>query len=170
MAKNNTKLWRDLSSDEKNGMAALANKLVKLSRSLDHNLQQAFRETCAAALTEVVMSTPVDRSPTARHPGQARGGWTVGVNSRPTTPTPGTHLDTDGNTTLQEGYVEIRQVNSADQVVYIVNDVDYIALLNAGYSGQAPAGFVDKALMKARATFRLRSFLSDAQGGEGGRF
>lgn len=163
-------LFGNMSAAEKSSLASFARRMVKRARSLDQNMQQAFRETAAAALTEVVLSTPVDMSPDAKHSGQARGGWTVGVGSRPSGPSLGSKLDPQGNSTLNEGFVEIRQVNHSGQTIYIINDVPYISLLNKGSSQQAPAGFVDKALMRARATFRLRSFLADNDGGRGGNF
>lgn len=40
------------------------------------------------------------------------------------------------------------------QVLYIYNDLPYIERLNAGYSAQAPAGFVETAVMRASAAVR----------------
>lgn len=150
-----------MSPSDQKGLNDFAKRMVKRARSLDRNLQKAIREIAAVALTELVYTTPVG-SGKDPHPGKARGGWVVELNSKPA-PREDNFLDQSGDATVAQGLVEIRQVDDMSDVIHIENHVPYISELNRGSSAQAPAGFVDKALMKARASMRIRSFLSDAE-------
>lgn len=56
--------------------------------------------------------------------------------------------------TYEEAAIATAQSYRAGQVLTIFSNLPYIEQLNSGYSRQAPAGFVETAIMQARATFR----------------
>jgi hypothetical protein len=90
--------------------------------------------------------TPVDT-------GWARANWFVGIG-RPST-RDGNFLDPDSgdvaeaNSAAETGLGSVLAYTLAAGSVYITNNVPYILRLNDGYSQQAPAGFVQRAIQEA---------------------
>jgi len=85
---------------------------------------------------ELVYTTPVDT-------GRARSNWiaTLGSPSAATRgPMPAYTVIMQAQMTFEAG----RLLSFPD--LYIANNVDYIARLNAGHSRQAPANFVERAV------------------------
>lgn len=123
---------------------------------------KGMRDAAQAFLTEVVPITPVDGGPLGprpgrpigTHPGQARGGWQVGLGSAPTGDTG--RLDTDGDATIAAGVAKLKQYNIVrHRNLHVVNNVEYMGLLNDGSSTQAPAGFVEEAFARADPPSRI---------------
>ncbi len=91
--------------------------------------------------------TPVDT-------GWARSNWLVRMKDRPTSPV-GTRPAKKGDAGVDEGAAEAAIAEFAAGYVinvgnvYISNLVPYVPRLNDGSSKQAPAGFVERAILKA---------------------
>lgn len=71
--------------------------------------------------------------------GRARSGWVITLDS------PSSDIPAVGHTIEAEAAVVTSSVSSA-RTIYIVNNVPYIGILNAGSSRQAPAHFVEAAI------------------------
>lgn len=91
------------------------------------------------ALARVVQKTPVDT-------GRARGNWQVTVG----TPAEGELAVTGRVEPASSGLAALKPFD----VVYIVNNVDYIIYLEGGSSGQAPAGMVAVTVEELRSMFK----------------
>lgn len=152
MPKPKIPLWNQMSPAERKGAADFARRMANLAEEVEENINDGLKEISAVALTEIVYQTPVDRRKNAPHPGQARGGWVVGANTPPVPREPG-HMDEVGTDTIAEGIAELTTLYGHNNTVFIENHVPYINKLNAGSSQQAPAGFVEKALVQARSRF-----------------
>lgn len=85
----------------------------------------------------VVSSTPVDT-------GRARGNWQVSLGF-PVVEEQDL-VDKAGTVTIAAGAAVIRSRQSG-QTIFISNNVPYIGRLNQGSSSQAPANFVEMAVM-----------------------
>lgn len=105
------------------------------------------KKTALAIDAELVISTPVDE-------GRARSNWTLTLGM-PTPPdevfepyTPGE----GGSTGAANAQAAMDQARTAlsdrrtGQEVHITNNLPYIGKLNDGWSAQAPAGFVERAI------------------------
>ena len=133
-------------------------RITQIGKGVVVETDKTVRMAALAADQAVVLSTPVDK-------GRARSNWIValGAPSRATIEpySPGEDGSTGGaNTTaaLAQGAAAIAgysgQVHGA---IAISNNLPYIERLNQGYSAQAPAGFVEKAVQSAvRAVRKAR--------------
>jgi hypothetical protein len=126
-------------------LAQFAKNMKALSVQVEVNTTAEWRK-CALAVDQALVSgTPVDT-------GRARSNWRVTTGS-PASGTrepyaPGAKGSTATQNTraaLAEGEQVIKTA-PAGSVIYITNNLDYIAALNAGHSAQAPAGFVELAI------------------------
>lgn len=99
-------------------------------------VQAVDKKVRTAALVvdaELAVTTPVDT-------GRARANWLPSLN-------------VPSSKTVEPGGKE--EINTAlnsfkiGDTVFITNNLPYIRRLNEGYSKQAPAGFVDSAILKA---------------------
>jgi hypothetical protein len=100
---------------------------------------------------ELIEATPIDT-------GWARANWVPNIGS-PFEGTAGTYLLARGglvdNSTRDSALVDIATSYRLGPEIHQTNNVPYIELLNAGSSAQAPAGFVQAAILRAvRLTVR----------------
>lgn len=112
-----------------------------------------LKNKCAfAILQSVVMRTPVGNKniwlePKKAHVayvgGRARANWFVGVGSPNTSTTRA--IDPGGSGPLMAGKTVID--GSGAQPIHLNNNLPYIMPLNRGWSHQAPAGFIDMAIL-----------------------
>lgn len=108
----------------------------RIEKNADHLVR-----TCALAIDgSVVLATPVDT-------GRARANWQVEVNG----PATGTVEPTDksGQAAINAAKAKVPSYKggSPSAAIHITNNLAYIGALNGGHSKQAPAGFVEKAIM-----------------------
>lgn len=108
------------------------------------NTDRLVKDVAIAALDTVVHATPHDT-------GQARANWQVAISTkRPAMQPQLGKLDYEGDRTVAEGTALIQSTQRRlGETIYISNALDYIQALNEGWSKQAPAGFVEKAVQKA---------------------
>lgn len=119
-------------------MGRLNRRLERVTKGLSEFVLKLERTIIDEVATEVVRSTPVDT-------GYARGNWVPGLNSPPITPT--SSLDPTGQAAPGRISALARFLRLGD-TFYITNNAAYIELLNRGYSPQAAAQFVSRAVSR----------------------
>lgn len=130
------------------------NRIEGIGIRFDQKRKQLRILTALAVDQALVLATPVDK-------GRARSNWQVSVG-RPILAeiepyAPGDKLGL-GETANASGALEQARAALArdigEEPIYITNNVEYINVLNAGHSAQAPAGFVEEALAAGLAVVR----------------
>lgn len=134
--------------------------LLDLANMMDEKLESIQEYASARAVSaayaivkRLAYSTPVDTS-------QALSNWQVSLNDPNNAfiraHSPGFKGNTQGASagmTVQLA-VSILQNKTPGQPIYITNNAPYIGKLNSGSSSQAPAGFVEAAVLIARQLLR----------------
>ena len=114
------------------------------------NTDQAIKKIALDVDKSVVLATPVDT-------GRARANWQASINSP--IDTVSSDSDSSGGKTISQAQAAIATYRSGD-TIHITNNLPYIKRLNEGWSKQAPAGFVDKAVQTAGAQLKAIRLLS----------
>ena len=117
-----------------------ATSMRNMANAVPHRIAALQREVALNVVEHVANTTPIDT-------GQASGNWKTAIGAPDLSWTPGPSAPL-------QSYSEAQRVLrglSHGQDVYITNNVPYIALLNAGYSLQAPSLFVETAIVSAIA-------------------
>lgn len=136
-----------------------------MGKRIEENADALTRKTALAVDAAVVIATPVDE-------GRARSNWQVNLDG-PADGTvdaysPGEEGSTGGANTraaIEQGKSTIStyQGGRAGAAIHITNNLPYIKRLNDGWSGQAPAGFVENAVLVGVAAVQgAGSLLQDA--------
>lgn len=121
------------------------------------NVTKTVRRVAITADAAVVQGTPVDT-------GRAKSNWIVQLGS-PADETIGPYSPGEAGSTeaqnvqaaLDQGEAVISRYQSGEGVeIHITNNLPYIQRLNDGYSDQAPANFVEEAILEAVAAARRR--------------
>lgn len=117
-------------------MGDLKGILSKAGNTVAANADRLVRRCALATDAAVVIATPVDT-------GRARSNWQVELGQ----PASGVLESTDksGQGAISQGKEAIAKYKSGTSV-NITNNLPYIERLNDGWSAQAPAGFVEKAV------------------------
>ena len=126
-------------------------QIRRISGELDHVLERAVVKVAMDVSNEVTPDTPIDT-------GWARNSWISYVGYAPDAPvgdrSPGGVAAAAA--ARATGILQLLAYKLRDGLVFVVNNVPYIEVLNDGHSAQAPAGFVQAAI--TRAVRRFRSF------------
>ena len=126
-----------------------ARRIQRRARQVETGASQALRATALVISQTVVLATPVDT-------GHARANWQVGIDT-PITKEIGEE-DQSGTATIARNAGTIRSATPQKSIV-LSNNVPYIISLNEGSSAQAPAQFVQLAILEAvTAVKRARFF------------
>ncbi len=114
-----------------------AKNMSRRGKSVQANAEKTKRKAALLVLRNLVLSTPVDT-------GRARSNWLVEVQkvSRDTVD------PTSPQVTLANGDTKVRS-SSPGKFIAVSNNLPYIGPLNRGTSAQAPAMFVESAVMLA---------------------
>lgn len=147
MAEHTQEWWRDrirqLDSKVCNNGKELQETVSKLVEAHTSLARAAIAAAIVREFSELVKQTPVDT-------GRARAGWSIGTEPSEWTPPPGVWEEF-----LANGYIDAAVAKgltnkklSESEVVYICNNVEYIMALEAGWSKQAPQGFIGKFLQR----------------------
>ena len=107
-------------------------------RKVEGALIDAVRTLALDASAGIVLATPVKS-------GRARANWNVSVNRIDYTVT----ANTTASDILGRAGAATADIRLTD-TFYLTNNLPYIRRLNNGYSKQAPAMFVEKAVMVAK--------------------
>lgn len=130
-------------------MGTLANFASRLEKRIQPLAEVGNARAKAAALAilqDLLIVTPVDTS-------RAVSNWQIGVGNRPASEISPYFIGKKGSTAKQsasEAYAIGRAkiaTKSVGEILYISNLTDYIVKLNRGTSAQAPAGFVERAII-----------------------
>ena len=108
--------------------------------NVNENVSRLVRRVALAVDTAVVLATPVDT-------GRARANWQVGIGSAQagTLSAPG-----DAGQAVSQALAQAQGIISSyagQGTIHITNNLHYIKDLNEGSSRQAPAGFVEAAIV-----------------------
>jgi hypothetical protein len=131
--------------------------VAEIMASLDREVAQELQDTADRTAGALVYATPVgnpslwqSKAPASYVPGHARRNWHATIGSKSSSELPG--VDASGQVALMEIRAAVKEwVNRSGkhEKFYIQNNVPYIERLNDGWSSQAPAGFVEKAILAA---------------------
>lgn len=111
--------------------------ISKFVKKAPESVDNIIKKVCFDLYQHFIDRTPYDT-------GRARGGWAIGVNERRVAPK---GRCADVGSMFGEAKSILAKVKG-DCVVYMVNNVEYIILLEEGHSKQAPSGFVRITLME----------------------
>jgi hypothetical protein len=131
-------------------------RINRLAAAVEQGGTLAQRKVAIAVFQPVVTATPVGnitlwsaQSRRRARPGyvggRARANWQVGLGTAPQGVLD-TH-DAGGQATISKGKATIEE-SSPGQSIWLSNNLPYITPLNEGHSHQAPAGFVELAILK----------------------
>lgn len=140
-------------------LAGLATNMRRLGSRVRKGGERLKNECAFAILRSVVYRTPVGnkniwleplKAPIGYVGGRARANWFVGVGA------PNTSIvdisDPGGTGPIMAGKTVID--GSGNAPVHLNNNLPYIMPLNEGWSSQAPAGFIDMAILDGLAAIR----------------
>lgn len=144
------------------GLRKLASNLRQRVGELDKEANQLAIRTAETIVGDLVQVTPVDTS-------QALSNWQVGIGSPVDSSIspyfPGEHGSTQSASSAAalDAARALLRTKKPGQTIYISNVLRYIGRLNEGSSSQAPAGFVERAVLLGR------KFVQNAKLGKGAR-
>ena len=147
MAEHTQEWWRDrirqLDSKVCNNGKELQETLTALVEAHAGLARAAIAAAIVREFGELIKQTPVDT-------GRARAGWSIGTEPSEWTPPPGVWEEFLANGSIDAAVAKgltNKKLSEAD-VIYICNNVQYIMALEAGWSKQAPQGFIGKFLQR----------------------
>lgn len=125
------------------------------AEALTKNVNVLTRNTARAILNRLSVSTPVDT-------GEAVSNWQVALNGPPANPLPPYVPGEGGSTRSMNAKAMLQTARSIipkfyavnGDTLFIGNTAPYIERLNKGSSTQAPAGFVEDAILAGAAHVR----------------
>lgn len=141
-------------------MAGFAQRINVVAKGVEQNTNILVRKVALSVDQTVVLATPVDT-------GRARSNWQVALGGaarderEPYSPGRKLGLGESANAAaaIEQGAGVIANRQSG-QNVWISNNVSYIGTLNTGSSKQAPANFVQQAVMAGAAVVQGAKVIS----------
>lgn len=135
-------------------------RIQRIATNVGENATKLVRKVALSVDTTVVMATPVDT-------GRARSNWQVNIGG-PAKGTieaysPGAEGSTGGanaRIALALGAATIASYK-AGETIHLTNNLPYIGALNDGHSAQAPAGFVETAVLDGISQVKGARLLPD---------
>ncbi len=125
-----------------------ASRLRGKALRLGANLQTEVKKAAKVALEKIVRTTPHDT-------GKARANWVVSVTSGGPDTTTTEDTDYDGDATIARESAKMDATKMLPgQAILISNSLPYIRRLNEGFSQQAPAAFVERAVQAGIASIK----------------
>jgi len=131
----------------------LADSIAAKRVNLGKGASEAAKKFALTTVAELAYKTPVDTS-------QALSNWTVTIES-PATGKHGPHFGGIGGSSYRASAAETvalakkaLEAKKPGQAIWITNNQPYINRLNDGYSAQAPAGFIEAAILVGRRTLK----------------
>lgn len=127
----------------------LAKRMNKYADRLPENVNEVKKKVVRTVVNDLAHITPVDTS-------QAISNWQTNIGSAPQGELPphypgegGSSYQASARETIDRAEKELAIVKPG-QAVYLSNVLPYIKPLNDGSSRQAPAGFVERAILLGR--------------------
>lgn len=112
-------------------------------------MRKLVARTASALILEIDKELRAKGTGTPVDTGHARRNWVPSVAS----PFEGIALS---NAEHDAGVAVVIRFKLGDGALYLSNNVPYVPRLNLGWSKQAPAGFIEAAIMRADATIRSK--------------
>ena len=140
------------------GLLDLVTSLEKKAKAIDEAASKLAVDTALTIVGDLAYKTPVDTS-------QALSNWQVSLGSPVDSKIPPYYPGEGGSTRNSSAQSTIDAAKNALKqkrpgvTIYISNVLPYIRRLNDGYSKQAPAGFVERAVLigrKMRKNFKIK--------------
>lgn len=125
-----------------------AERIRRRARQVEKGASAALRATALVISQTVTLATPVDT-------GHARANWQVGIDTSITEEIDAN--DESGAATVSKNAGTIRTAQPRKMIV-LSNNVPYILRLNEGSSEQAPAMFIQIAILQAVAALKKTRF------------
>jgi hypothetical protein len=112
--------------------------MAQRGKNVEDNADKLVRKVALKIDATVVLATPVDT-------GRARSNWQVELNK----PAVGTVEAMEAGAAINKGKDVISRYEGGTPgaSINITNNLPYIGRLNEGHSAQAPAGFVEEAVL-----------------------
>lgn len=121
-------------------LRGFSTRMAVLGQTIETNASKLKRKVAVQVDGAVVLATPVDT-------GRARANWQVELNNVPDGTLPEPNSAAEGTrAALDNAKSTIARAQPGDTIV-IVNNLPYIQRLNDGWSAQAPANYVEKAVL-----------------------
>ena len=130
---------------------SLSRRIEQLGVDVVENSEDVAKRASFAALAGVVVATPVDE-------GTARSNWNAGLGK----PDLSTKLESQNSQPpeiIDRGNARIKQYKESINGIFISNNLNYIARLENGHSGQAPRGMLRHGVAAARQVIRKAKLL-----------
>jgi hypothetical protein len=139
-----------------------AKRIDRIAMRVEGNVERAVKDCAGAVLRSIVENTPVDT-------GYARSNWTPeldrafeGLFPARVPGEKGSTAEENATATIEAGTPTIEAFDlAANREIHITNNAPHIQLLNDGHSRQAPAGFVQMAVVEGLATVRGAKIVED---------
>ncbi len=132
-----------------------------LGDAIEAGTRQLANDVADAVQQHLIEATPVSHLETG-HSGRARNNWVASINSPSSLVSYEGPFDPTGRAQVEVNKALIES-NKRGRPVYIANNLDYIGLLNDGYSSQAPEGFVQAAMLVGIRRAKSASILGYAR-------
>lgn len=133
----------------RNTMRGFSKRIRAIADGVEDTTNKGMRRTVLTVASAVALQTPVDT-------GRARANWQTHIGAAPTGEVTGYPKGKYGSTGAAAAGQAVAAAQAAmagygpeasGKDVYISNNLPYIGRLNEGHSEQAPAGFVEAAVM-----------------------
>jgi hypothetical protein len=139
----------------------VGNQLNRLGKLIPEAINFAIQTLAARIDSQIILANPVDT-------GRSRANWLIGVGDNPEgelniqedegIPNSGVQFDA-GIALKEQANLKTRK---PEQTIFIVNNTSYIEQLNDGSSQQAPANFVQSAIMQGIQSFKGQKIVAQA--------
>lgn len=125
----------------------------RIEQGLNTAVGRIITKGALSVLSTVVLASPVGdpnlwkvpKAPPGYAGGRFRGNWTVSVGSEDDTVKK--EVDPAGTATIAAGKAVLGDGVPLEPKIFIQNNLPYAQRLNEGWSSQAPAGFIEKAIV-----------------------
>lgn len=136
-------------------------RMRELGEAIERGTRQLQNDVADAVQQHIIEATPVSNLETG-HSGRARNNWVATINTPWTQADYVGPFDPSGRARVLENQTVLEN-NKRGRPVYIANNLNYIQLLNEGHSTQAPAGFVQAAMLVGMRVARSANILGYAR-------
>jgi len=128
-------------------------RITRRGQAVERNATAYVKKAAGLIIEDVVTNTPIDK-------GTAKSNWQAAVNERAQgiipAYVPGEHgstAESNNNITISKAKEAIAKYRHGG-TIHLTNNLPYIGILNDGHSDQAPAGFIQLALLRGREYIR----------------
>ena len=128
----------------KHEFSRLVSDLENLKRNFENNRNLVLRAIAIKCTSSIIMGTPHDT-------GRARGNWQTSIDSPILTEID--RLDAQGQDSIGEVRRVVATFGSNNKSINVTNNLPYINRLNSGWSKQADAGYVERAIEGTKVNF-----------------